>query len=63
MLPLGGRASAALGAGADRLVFADVIFGQGGDDEIVGGPGRDIVVGDAGRDGCDRDERDHSRVC
>ena len=41
----------------------DVIFGHGGNDRIVGGAGQDIVVGDAGRDRCDRDERDHSRVC
>ena len=41
----------------------DVLFGHGGTDRIVGGLGRDIVVGNAGRDQCDRDDRDHSRVC
>lgn len=54
---LGGN-DAIYGLGGD-----DVIFGHGGDDEIAGNGGRDIVVGNGGRDRCDRDERDHSRVC
>lgn len=41
----------------------DVIFGHGGRDVIDGGAGADIVVGNGGRDRCDRDKRDHSRVC
>jgi dipeptidyl aminopeptidase/acylaminoacyl peptidase len=55
------------GLGGDDVIKGlggdDVIFGHGGNDRIVGGTGADIVVGNAGRDRCDRDEKDHSRVC
>lgn len=55
------------GHGGDDVIRGlggdDVMFGHAGRDRIIGGPGRDIVVGNAGRDICDRDERDHSRVC
>lgn len=55
------------GRGGDDVIKAlggdDVVFGHGGNDRILGGAGADIVVGNGGRDRCDRDERDHSRVC
>lgn len=61
-----GRDLICASSGDDRihgLGGDDVIFGHAGSDRIDGGPGADILVGSGGRDSCDRDPRDHSRVC